>query len=112
MKIISTASKTNKFPALLRKSGFRATPSRLFLLAVLQENRQPMSAQNIIDTIRGRMDQATVYRTLKSLKAKGLIRQVDLMHNHAHYEIANLDEHHHLICLACGRIEDVHGCEV
>jgi Fur family ferric uptake transcriptional regulator len=69
-----------------------------------------MSAQEVMGTLPSGTDQATVYRTLKLLKEKGLIKQIDLRHNHAHYELAGNAEHHHLVCLRCGRIEDVEHC--
>lgn len=99
---------------MLRKSGYKATPPRLAILALFKASRNPMSAQEIIDALAKNtsIDQATVYRTLKSLKEKGLIHQIDLRHNHAHYELTDIGEHHHLICLRCGRIEDVHECGV
>ena len=97
---------------MLRKSGSKATPSRLAILDVFKRTRNPMSAQEIMDALPQGTDQATVYRTLKSLKEKGLIRQIDLRHNHAHYELADIAEHHHLICLRCGRIEKVEHCGV
>jgi Fe2+ or Zn2+ uptake regulation protein len=97
---------------ILRKSGYKATPSRLVILDAFRNNRNPMSAQAIIDVLPSNTDQATVYRTLKSLKGKGVIKQIDLRHNHAHYELANIAEHHHLVCLSCGKIEDVHHCGV
>jgi len=71
-----------------------------------------LSAQEILDSLPSNTDQTTVYRTLKSLKEKGVIKQIDLRHNHAHYELANIAEHHHIICLSCGRIEDVHHCGI
>lgn len=101
------------FRSLLRKTGFKATPSRLFVLSTIQKAKRPLSAQDIIDTVKKEVDQATVYRILQSLKKKGIIRQIDLRHNHAHYEIAGDGEsHHHLICTHCGRIEDVEKCDV
>lgn len=69
-----------------------------------------MSAQEIIHALPIDIDQATVYRTIKSLETKGILHQVDLRHNHAHYELADIADHHHLICLRCGRIEDVGHC--
>lgn len=105
------------FRAKLRKSGYKATPARLAILELFGKSKRPLSAQEIIEVLPSRIggravDQATIYRTLKSLKAKGIIKPVDLRHNHAHYELTNLTEHHHLICLECGRIEDVHHCNV
>jgi Fur family ferric uptake transcriptional regulator len=97
---------------LLRKSGYKATAPRLSVLDVLAKEKNPLSAQDIIDALGKRVDQATVYRILKTLKTKGLIRQIDFRHNPAHYELAGIDEHHHLVCVHCGRIEDVHDCGV
>ncbi|MDO8600063.1 MAG: Fur family transcriptional regulator [bacterium] len=104
--------KNPEFQSLLRKSGYKATSSRMMILAVFRRLRHPLSAQEIIDSVGKAMDQATVYRTLTALKTKGIIRQVDLRHNHAHFELANAKEHHHLICLRCGRIEDISGCGI
>jgi Fur family ferric uptake transcriptional regulator len=78
---------------------------------VFKKNRKPLSAQDIISELPKNTDQATVYRTLSSLKEKGIIKPIDLRHNHAHYELVDIDDHHHLICLNCGKIEDVeHRC--
>lgn len=94
----------------LRKSGYKATPARLEILRAFATISEPMSAQELMSVLPADIDQATIYRNLKSLKTKGLIRQIDLRHNHAHYELTDTKEHHHLICLRCGRIEDVHRC--
>jgi Fe2+ or Zn2+ uptake regulation protein len=93
--------------AILQASGYKATDQRLAIVGYLKIVRRPLSAQAIIEKFAKTIDQATVYRTLKSLKEKNIIRQVDLRHNHAHYELADLAEHHHLICTHCGKIEDV-----
>ena len=98
--------------ATIRKSGYKATPSRLAILEAFKGSKRPLSAQEIIDLLPRGADQVTVYRTLKSFKEKGIIKQIDLRHNHAHYELADIDEHHHIICVRCGRIEDVHHCGV
>jgi Fur family ferric uptake transcriptional regulator len=100
------------FREILRKSGHKATHSRLAILNAFKKNRNPMSAQEIIAALSSDIDQATVYRTINALKKNGVIKQIDLRHNHAHYELADTLEHHHLICLSCGRIEDVHRCGV
>ncbi len=104
--------KKDDLRTLLRKSGYKATPSRIAILEVFKKNKNPISAQEIINELPSDTDQATVYRTLKSLKGKGVIKPIDLRHNHAHYELANIVEHHHIICLGCGKIEDVHHCWV
>lgn len=100
------------FRQVLRRSGFKATPARLAILEILRATKRPMSAQAIFDALPRGADRVTVYRTVKSLKEKGIISQIDLRHNHAHYELANLAEHHHLICIRCGRVEDIHRCGI
>jgi Fur family ferric uptake transcriptional regulator len=92
---------------ILRKSGHKATPARLAIMAVLERAKTPQSAQNVIDALPRGTDQATVYRTLKLLKEKGITKQIDLRHNHAHYELVHATDHHHIICLSCGKIENV-----
>ncbi len=99
-----------EFKHILRKGGLKATSARVAILETLKAVKKPMSAQAIFEMLAKDLDRATVYRTVKSLKEKGIIVPIDLRHNHAHYEFANLAEHHHLICIKCGRVEDVHHC--
>lgn len=99
--------KDDPLKKMLRKSGHKATPPRLAILSLFAKHKNPMSAQEMIAALGSKIDQATVYRTLKSLKGTGVIRQIDLRHNHAHYELTDAHDHHHLMCLRCGRIEDV-----
>ncbi len=110
--IANASSSVEGFKKILRKSGYKATPARIAILGVFKKAKRPLNAQEIIDMLPRGTDQATVYRTLKSLKGKGILKQIDLLHNHAHYEFADGEDHHHLICLRCGRIEDVHRCGV
>ena len=95
----------------LRRVGLKATSQRIFILQALRSFRQPTSIQGIIAKIDGTIDRATVYRILKSFKAKGMVRQVDFQHGHAHYELQNAEDHHHLVCLLCGTSEDVPACD-
>lgn len=104
---------------ILNQSGLKATPARLAILELFRKSKRPLAAQEIIETLPSRnsrhkqkFDPVTIYRTLKSLNAKGIIHPIDLRHNHAHYELTDIAEHHHLICLQCGRIEDVQNCNV
>jgi Fur family ferric uptake transcriptional regulator len=47
---------------------------------------------------------STVYRTLQTLKKLGLIDEVHIDETHHHYEAKQAAEHHHLVCLGCGRV--------
>lgn len=92
------------FATVLRGAGFKATPRRLALLKILSNSHKPLTVEEIFD-IGIDADHATIYRSLRDLKKANIVRQVDLQHRHAHYELANSD-HHHLVCIKCGRVED------
>lgn len=97
---------------ILRKVGLKATASRLAILAVIRRSRIPLSVQDIMERLGKRFDQATVYRFIKKLSRIGVIRQIDLRQNHARFEFSELDDHHHLMCTHCGRIENIMGCDI
>lgn len=107
-----SASK-EKFSDVLRKHGYKATPARLLLLDVLKNADHPLTTQEILKKLGGKVDQATIYRSLESLLAVSVLRQVDMQHGHAHYELRlETEHHHHLICKSCGLTEDVPECNI
>jgi Fe2+ or Zn2+ uptake regulation protein len=102
-----------RFAAMLRKNGHRATPGRLSLLLLLASADHPLAIHEMIENSKGGLNQATIYRALESLLSVGIVRRVDMQHAHAHYELAEgAKHHHHLICKQCGRVEDVEHCDV
>ena len=59
-----------------------------------------------------KINRVTVYRTLKMLKAGGLVDELDLMHyggDQHYYETRLKQEHAHVICLRCGKVEEFFG---
>jgi Fur family peroxide stress response transcriptional regulator len=53
------------------------------------------------------ISQNTVYYTLSALKEAGLISEVNFGHEHARFD-ANMDRHHHLVCVSCQEINDLY----
>ena len=52
-----------------------------------------------------RVSKASVYRTLPLLVEAGLLREVEFVDRHAHYEqISPADRHEHLVCTECGKV--------
>lgn len=95
----------------LRRHGLRATPARLSLLSLLEHENKPMSAKDIEQHPKLKdMNQATLYRNLQNLKSAGLIRQLDLQERHGFYEISSKGDHHHIVCVQCGRIQEIDNC--
>ncbi len=101
------------FQSLLRHAGFKATPKRVALLEVLRDAKSPMKTEDILEKLkRTPLDQATLYRALKELKEANIVRQIDFEHGHAHYELVGKNDHHHLVCVRCGKVEDFTGCGI
>lgn len=97
---------------MLQKAGHRATPGRTLLLGALWEEKEPVAVEYLQKKLKGAFDKVTLYRSLESLVASGIVREVDFRHGHAHYELNVLrNHHHHIICTNCGVIEDA-TCDI
>ena len=105
-------SKKTDYAVLLRESGLKATPRRIYLLSLLAKANKPLSAHEFKDAWRqGKTDVVTLYRALEALASAGIVRRVDLQHGHTDYElVVSGEHHHHLVCTECGTIEDIEGC--
>jgi Fe2+ or Zn2+ uptake regulation protein len=96
---------------VLRYAGLRATKARCSIVSALERADKPLSIQqlydSVADTVNCRIDQATVYRTVNTLLAVGIIRRVSIGYQHEHYELVPRDDHHHVICTRCGYVTAV-----
>jgi Fur family transcriptional regulator, stress-responsive regulator len=95
--------------ALLRHHGLQVTAQRLAVLRAVS-NRPHSTADDIGDLVRaeiGAISRQAVYDVLAALADKGLLRRIQPAGSPARYEDRVGDNHHHLICRACGRMVDV-----
>lgn len=94
--------------AELRQAKLQVTPGRIATLQIFGSHDRPVDAQHIIDHLQKDLgiDRVTVFRILKTFLEKGLIRKLEFGEGKARYEL-NKEEHHHLICQNCGRIDDI-----
>ena len=99
----------------LREKGVRLTRQREILLDLIDKSGQHLDAERLYQLARERdpkLNRVTVYRTLKMLKASGLVDELDLMHyggDQHYYETRLKQEHAHVICLRCGKVEEFFG---
>lgn len=95
--------------ALLREAGLRVTSPRLAVLAVV-DGRPHIAAEDVAIRVRerlGAVSTQTVYDALRVCTDVGLMRRIEPAGSPARYERRTGDNHHHLVCRQCGRIEDV-----
>lgn len=101
--------------ASLRERGVRLTRQRRILLDLIDQSGQHLDAEQLYQLAREkdpRLNRVTVYRTLKMLKNGGLVDELDLMHHAGdqhYYETRLKQEHAHVVCLRCGRVEEFFG---
>jgi Fur family ferric uptake transcriptional regulator len=94
---------------LLRAAGLKATTPRLAVLQTLTHGSH-LPAEAITAQVReitGGVSTQAVYDVLHALTAAGLIRQIEPAGSAMLYERRTGDNHHHLVCRGCGRVEDV-----
>ena len=95
--------------ARLRGAELRLTPQRFAVLEYLTRAGGHPTADQIAAELNRRFpraSRATVYNALKALRDAGLVREVATEEALTRYE-SNVEPHHHFVCRACGRIEDV-----
>lgn len=94
--------------ASLRDEGFRITPQRMAIVDYLLKTEDHPSAEHIHKVIRKRypmVSLSTVYKTLDLLKEKKLVNEMDV-EGEARFD-AHTDEHINLVCMNCGKIDDI-----
>jgi Fur family ferric uptake transcriptional regulator len=94
---------------LLRRRGVQVTAQRVAVLAAVSR-RPHATADDVAKAVRqeiGFISRQAVYDALGLLTEMGIIRRIQPPGSPARYEARVGDNHHHLICRACGRMIDV-----
>ncbi|MDF2546516.1 Fur family transcriptional regulator [Anaerosolibacter sp.] len=98
----------------LKEKGYKLTPQRRATLDTIMENQgKHMSTEEIYDLVKEKCPEiglATVYRTLQLLDELDVISKINFDDGCSRYELNNHEEdhqHHHLICLKCGKVIEV-----
>lgn len=101
--------------ASLKQRGVRLTRQRQILLELIDKSGRHLNAEELYHLAKEKdpkLNRVTVYRTLKMLKQGGLVDELDLMHvegDQHYYETRLKQEHAHVICLRCGKVEEFFG---
>ena len=94
---------------LLRNSGYRVTQPRQAVWRVLVDADGHLTVEEIAARVQRRdpgVNLASVYRSLALFEELELVRESRLAGEEAsRWELAHPDEHFHLVCELCGRID-------
>lgn len=103
-----------QFGHTLKSLNMKATPKRLAILALMGREAAYISPEEVWLKLKDQFDRIglpTVYRNLEELAAGGVITKVIHPNRQLYYYFCpNRDHHHHFICVACRKVEDVDFC--
>ena len=93
---------------VLRDSGLRVTAARCAVLEWLDDHPHATVDETCAGVRErlGTISKQAVYGVLSSCADAGLVRQIRPDGHPARFERRTGDNHHHLVCRSCGRIED------
>jgi Fur family ferric uptake transcriptional regulator len=101
----------NALKSKLNAKGYRLTTQRQLIFQVFKNlpsgNHLSAESLHLLLVERGeRMSLSTVYRNLKIMIRMGILREVELVHTHKHYELNTISthHHHHIVCVQCHQI--------
>lgn len=97
----------------MKPTDIKYTNQRIEILDFLRDFDGHPTVDDVYEGVRKkltRISKATVYNNLKFLSEKGLIKEVNVK-GVSRFE-ANLEPHHHTICIECGEITDYESEEL
>ena len=107
-------SNIDKIKTRLRDGGLKITPQRLTILdVIIRAEGSHLTIEELyemVKVVKPETGVATVYRTILLFEELGIVKKLDLNDGIYRYELNHEEEvhgHHHLVCSACGKVEEV-----
>ncbi|MGD9734677.1 MAG: Fur family transcriptional regulator [Solirubrobacterales bacterium] len=104
------AANAEEIAERLRSHGLRATRPRVRVYAAVSSLPGHPEVREIIECLEAKGDLVStqaVYDSLQALTAAGLVRRIEPAGSAARFETRVGDNHHHIVCRACGVTQDV-----
>ena len=99
----------SQLESTLRERGMRVTPQRVLIHRSLRELDRHVTADEVLAAVSERLPIAslpTVYSALELFEELGIVRRVAARSGAALFD-PRTDEHQHVVCRRCGRVEDI-----
>ncbi|MGO9569428.1 MAG: Fur family transcriptional regulator [Desulfomonilaceae bacterium] len=93
----------------MSKHSLRMTPQRRIILEELREVHTHPTAGEIYEIVRKRLPRislGTVYRNLEILSEIGMIQKLEMAGAQKRFD-GTVENHYHVRCVRCGRVDDV-----
>ncbi len=110
----SFQTKEKELESVCREHGLSLTIQRRAILENLAGRNDHPTADQIYDSIKDTLkgiSRTTVYRVLETLVSVGVARKISNPESIARFD-ADTSRHHHLTCIDCGEVIDIHDPEL
>ncbi len=98
----------------LKQHGIMPTSQRIEVATILLARPQHLSADQIIDKLKGRgsrVSKATVYNTVKLFSEQGIVKELSVDSSRKFYD-STTDPHHHFFHVDSGKLSDIPASQV
>ncbi len=97
---------------ILREKGLRITDNRKLILEVIEDAKEPITADEIFIRTRQRnvLNFSTVYRSLSILTEKGIVLKSIREDGKSYFQINNHNHSHYLVCSECRKRVPIEEC--
>jgi Fur family peroxide stress response transcriptional regulator len=103
-----------QFQSIAKQAGVKLTHQRLVIFRAVASSEDHPSAEAVYKAVRSAMPTVsldTVYRTLWLLTDLGLLATLGPRQDSVRFD-ANLEQHHHYMCVRCGLVRDFESTEL
>lgn len=93
----------------MKQTIMRMTKQRKLILEELRKVKNHPTAYEVYERVKNFMPQislGTVYRNLEILSSSGIINRLDMAQGQRRFD-ATIQDHHHIRCVSCGRVDDI-----
>ena len=107
------AKRLDAFVAAARDAGVKMTHQRMEIFREIASTHEHPDVDTIFKRVRRRIPTIspdTVYRTFGLLEKANVLAKVSLFCDKARYD-ANIEKHHHFVCVKCGLVQDFYSDE-
>lgn len=94
----------------LESHRLRRTATRTAILEILHAATSPLSPPAIVERCHEagrRANKTTIYRDLEAMEQAGIVHRVMVSDRSQYFELTERGEHHHVVCVACDKVEDI-----
>ena len=105
------------FTQQLKDKRLKVTPKRRAILDCFVQQGRCLTPEQIRDQLKqqfNRLGLPGIYRNLEAFEACGILVKIQRQDRRLYYALCQGHtqghHHHHIVCIKCGKVDDVHGC--